>query len=110
MELPGADLVEAVREALSRAEPGRFAGLFLVAFLVIELLRNGTGKAGGLVGLVVLTAILLVHELGHAAAMLLLGHRDVRVYLVPLVGGLTTGRTRRRTGRRVPSTCCRSCS
>lgn len=99
-DAPSADEIAAVREALRARDPARFGGLLLVAFLVIEVARSG-GDGAGLIGVLVLGGILAVHELGHAAAMVALGYRDVRVYLVPLLGGLTTGRAERSTAVRV---------
>ncbi|SMC18319.1 Zn-dependent protease (includes SpoIVFB) [Andreprevotia lacus DSM 23236] len=41
---------------------------------------------------VLLLIILLVHESGHAIAMRLFGYRDVKMFVVPFVGAVVTGR------------------
>ncbi|AKJ30213.1 hypothetical protein AAW51_3522 [Caldimonas brevitalea] len=40
-----------------------------------------------------LVAVLLVHELGHALAMRVLGWKDMSMFFVPFVGAVVTGRT-----------------
>lgn len=41
-----------------------------------------------------LTAVLILHELGHFVAMRAFGYRDVRMFFIPLLGAAVTGRRR----------------
>lgn len=38
-----------------------------------------------------LLLVLLIHELGHYVMMKIFGYKGVRIYVIPLLGGLTTG-------------------
>ncbi|MCB9599030.1 MAG: hypothetical protein H6722_13425 [Sandaracinus sp.] len=63
----------------------------------------GTALAFVVLGLVVwpwqvmlaLFVVVTIHELGHAVAMVLTGHRDVWVFFLPLLGGFAQGRATR---------------
>lgn len=46
----------------------------------------------------ILLVVLAVHELGHLIAMLMFGHRDVRMFFVPFMGAAVTGRSRDTAG------------
>ncbi len=48
--------------------------------------------SSGVQTLVMFSAVLLLHELGHALAMKVFGYRDLRVFFLPFVGAFTTGR------------------
>lgn len=61
--------------------------LSLVAFLVVERSSAPLQRA------LIIAAVLLVHELGHALAMRALGYRDVQVFFIPFFGALTSGRS-----------------
>lgn len=61
------------------------AALFALTFVV-------TGGASSLPTLGILVVVLLVHELGHALAMLVSGYRDVRIFFIPFVGAAAAGR------------------
>ncbi|HEY4180959.1 MAG TPA: site-2 protease family protein [Kofleriaceae bacterium] len=67
-------------------------------FLLISMaIFAGTWMLRGessLLNLGILVGVLFFHELGHAAAMLACGYRDVRVFFVPLLGAATQGRAR----------------
>ncbi|MEO8550025.1 MAG: site-2 protease family protein [Kofleriaceae bacterium] len=66
-------------------------GVLLVTlgvFAALYLVRGG----GSAVDLALIVAVLFVHELGHAAAMLAFGYRDVRIFFIPLLGAATAGR------------------
>ena len=39
---------------------------------------------------VIVTAVVLLHEVGHFVAMRLSGHRDARIFFVPFLGAVTT--------------------
>lgn len=84
---------KSLRRHMSRPLPSRYRWV----------LGGGTAVAFAVLGLVVwpwrvalgLFVVVTVHELGHAAAMVLTGHRDVRVFFLPLLGGLAQGRATR---------------
>jgi stage IV sporulation protein FB len=44
-----------------------------------------------LVYVAALLLVLLIHELGHYVMMKVFGYKGVRIYVIPLLGGLTTG-------------------
>ncbi len=60
-----------------------FTGILFVQMEVI------TGSAEGIA---VLVAVLLVHELGHFAAMKLTGYTNVRMFFIPFFGAAVSGR------------------
>ncbi len=62
----------------------------VAAFVGVSLVQ-GSGSA---LDLAMLVGVLLVHELGHAAAMVLLGYRDVRIFFIPFFGAAAAGRRR----------------
>src|SRR3954464_7761001 len=65
--------------------------LSLVAFIGAALLMRGTSS---LVDLALLVGVILFHELGHMAGMIVFGYRDVRIFFIPFLGGAATGRKR----------------
>ena len=48
-------------------------------------------SVGGLVLATVLTTVVALHELGHMAAFRMMGHRNVRMIFIPLLGGIAIG-------------------
>lgn len=84
-----AELAAAVRAA--EAQPPRSSGnLFLLvtmALFAITFLGDWTA-----LDIAVLVGVVLFHELGHAAVMMLSGYRDVRVFFIPFFGAATSGR------------------
>ena len=85
------EVVQSLRE-LGAAEPRKryiliWTALSVVAFFgcTIVLQRDF------LISAITLTAVVLVHELGHFFAMRILGFRNVSLYLIPFMGGLATG-------------------
>jgi Zn-dependent protease len=62
----------------------------LVMFGAITLMQGGSSIAE----MAVLVGVLLVHELGHALAMLVFGYTDVRVFFIPFLGAATSGQRR----------------
>lgn len=46
---------------------------------------------GGFILAAVLTTVVALHELGHMAAFRLMGHRNVRMVFIPLLGGIAIG-------------------
>lgn len=57
----------------------------LLSFFAMAALWNGYVAA-------LILAAVSFHEAGHAAAMRMLGYRDVHVFFVPLLGAMTVGR------------------
>jgi len=58
----------------------------MIVFVQLGILR------WGLTDLILILAVLIVHELGHLAAMKLLGYTDVRMFFIPLLGAAVSGR------------------
>lgn len=86
--LPDPDL-DAALQALRSPRRRSWIGLFvlsLVAYLAVQRSSAPLQRA------LVLAAVVLVHELGHALAMRALGYRDVQVFFIPFFGALTSGR------------------
>jgi Zn-dependent protease len=70
-----------------QARPSLFT-ISLILFVAIGFL----GREGSLLDLALLVGVLIVHELGHAVAMQLVGFRDVRIFFIPLLGAAASGR------------------
>ncbi len=60
----------------------------LAAFVAVSV-AQGTSSV---MDLATLVGVLLVHELGHALAMLVVGYRDVRIFFIPFFGAAAAGR------------------
>lgn len=90
--IEGALFQASVRELRSPKPPQMgslvFVGLF-VFFILFEL-RDMKSPSG----IAILVAVLLFHELGHAAGMRLFGFRDVRMFFIPFFGAAASGRPR----------------
>jgi Zn-dependent protease len=71
-----------------RTAPGS-ATWFLLSALLFALFALGSFDV---TSIAVLMGVIVFHELGHFAAMRLLGYEDVKIYFVPLMGALTAGR------------------
>jgi Zn-dependent protease len=79
-------------ERLLAARPPRLnlkASLLLMSLMIFVVLW---GMAFNLADALVLVAILLVHEGGHALAMRLLGWKDMSMFFVPFLGAMVTAR------------------
>jgi len=63
-----------------------------ISFLAMASLWNASVAA-------LILAVVSFHEAGHAAAMRMLGYRDVHVFFVPLLGAMTVGRSAAATVR-----------
>jgi hypothetical protein len=92
------DAVLSVAESPQRA-PGTpwsllalIAATALASFIAMSLLWSP------MVALLIL-GVIAFHEAGHAAAMRLIGYRDVHVFFVPLLGAMTIGNTSTATVR-----------
>jgi Zn-dependent protease len=66
------------------------------ALMIIGVALFALSTAGQLdpAAVVILLGVLVVHELGHVAAMWVLGYRDLAVFFLPFFGAVATGRTR----------------
>jgi Zn-dependent protease len=82
-------LLDSVRKQLLDKPRGSPWGLLLVT-LAVFLVLGRTGDSMTMV--IILAGVILVHELGHAVTMRLLGYRDVRILFLPLLGGAASGR------------------
>jgi hypothetical protein len=71
------------------ARPGG-GGLFL--FVTLLLFVFSVGATRTLSGILILVAVLVVHELGHYLGMRVFGYRDVRMFFVPFLGAAVSGR------------------
>jgi hypothetical protein len=61
--------------------------VLFVLFYIFE--RNG---GAGVTAILILMAVLFVHELGHLVAMRGFGYEDVRIFFLPGFGAVTSGR------------------
>jgi Zn-dependent protease len=61
--------------------------LSAVGFVAVLALTGSRGPMDA----VCLVAVLLLHELGHAAAMRVFGYGDVKIFFVPFLGAMTSG-------------------
>ncbi|MES2735806.1 MAG: site-2 protease family protein [Verrucomicrobiota bacterium] len=89
-------LLEAVR-ALDTAKAKTSKGLWL--FLAVLFLALG-GTSWGWASVVGIGIAVLLHELGHVLAMLLLGYKNVQMLFIPLLGGLAMGQPQVHDGGR----------
>ena len=61
----------------------------LAIFMMMSLVMGGS-----LTSLALVVGVLVLHELGHAAAMLVFGYTDVRIFFIPMFGAAASGRRR----------------
>lgn len=93
--------LEAVDEELERlARPATNAGqgLWLLAASAVLYLTIGAVREQPWLFILMLGGVLVVHELGHLAAMRMFGFRDLRMFFIPLVGAGAVGRKVDATG------------
>lgn len=86
-----ADFQQASRQLANPPRVGQKSLLLLgslAAFVAVSM-AQGTSS---LFDLATLVGVLLVHELGHAIAMLVVGYRDVRIFFIPFFGAAAAGR------------------
>jgi len=86
--------VQEVADKLSDLEDPRksiWRNLLFPAFSVFFFISFGL-LVNPIVDLVILIGVLLLHELGHFAAMTIFGYRDVRLFFIPLFGGAVFGK------------------
>jgi Zn-dependent protease len=65
------------------------AGLIVISVAAFVLLA---GQESSVMRAVLIAAVLLVHELGHYAAMRAFGYTDTKIFLIPFFGAATSGR------------------
>ena len=86
-----------------RALKGQQDVPFLVLDLVLLLLITGIaslllfGWRFDWLFSVVLVAVLLLHELGHLVAMRWAGYRDLKIFFIPFIGAMVSGREQQAT-------------
>jgi Zn-dependent protease len=61
-------------------------GISVAAFILLGLVRFDA------TAIVLLAGVVVVHELGHLAAMRVFGYGNLRMFLIPLFGGAASGR------------------
>lgn len=85
--------IDALAAEVKRAEaqPAKRGGNLFLLITLGAFVLAGLGDWSP-IDLGILVGVLLFHEGGHAAAMKLLGYRDVRVFFIPFLGAATTGR------------------
>lgn len=87
---PLADPLADARAALTEP-PERRAGGSLVLLISLVLFAVTAGD-GGLAHVVVVVAVILLHELGHLFGMWVFGYKDLRIFFIPFFGGAASGR------------------
>jgi Zn-dependent protease len=65
-------------------------GLFILGFALFALSMSGDLDAANIA---ILIGVILVHELGHLAAMWAFGYRDLGVFFIPFLGAVATARS-----------------
>lgn len=80
-----------VRAALATPARESFGNLVAVVSLAIYVATLGP-RGFTLSSAVLLMVVLLIHELGHLAMMKLFGYRDLKVFFVPWLGALASGK------------------
>jgi len=80
---------EAVEASKRESRPLRRAGLFLGSML---LFVGVFGLRFSMETVLLLLVALIIHELGHAAAMRVFGYRDLHIVFVPFLGAVAHGR------------------
>lgn len=79
-------------EALRSPPAASKQNAWLTFFITLALFAWLSGGFDNPAILVILIAVLLIHEMGHLIAMKIFGYRDVRMFFIPLFGAAVTGR------------------
>ncbi len=69
-------------------------GKFLLLGITIMLFAFSFGYFRSIEGVIIIIAVLLVHELGHLAGMHLFKYKDVKILFLPFIGAATMGSRR----------------
>lgn len=77
-------LLRQPEEAKRRA--GAWLGLSMVAFVVFSRTQSPLREV------LLITGVILLHELGHLAGMVVFGYRDVKMFFLPFFGGAAMGK------------------
>ena len=75
------------RRRQGRSDPKRN----LIILAVTLFIFFSVARFGGLTDVVLVIAVLLVHELGHLAAMRLFGYKNVQMFFIPMLGAAVSG-------------------
>lgn len=81
-----------LQETLRGQRPPRPLLKAVVLFGSLLLALSAWGLSWNWQTALILTVVLLVHELGHALAMMAFGYRDLNMFFVPFLGAMVTGR------------------
>jgi Zn-dependent protease len=84
-------VMDALVEVEANPKPFKSLTLFIVT---LAMFFTGGIVHSDLNEILVLIAVLLFHELGHLAAMKLLGYRDVKMFFIPFLGAAVSGKAR----------------
>lgn len=92
------EAVDAELEKLAQRASNPGQGLWLLVLSAVLFLSVGWVRSQPWVFLLVIGGVLVLHELGHLAAMRLFGFRDLRMFFIPGFGAGATGRKADATG------------
>src|SRR5579859_2421271 len=87
---PSLDADAVIADAKKPPRASAHSGILLLVSLTAFALAEGGRQS--VPGLLLLMAVLSIHEGGHALGMILFGYRDVRVFFVPFLGAVAGGR------------------
>lgn len=80
--------------SLSHGKTMGWLGKFLLLAVTIMLFAISFGYLTKIEGLIIIIAVLLLHELGHMAGMHLFKYKDVKILFLPFLGAATMGSRR----------------
>jgi len=80
--------------SLSHGKRMGWLGKFLLLAVTMMLFAISFGYLTKIEGLIIIIAVLLLHELGHVAGMHLFRYRDVKILFLPFLGAATMGSRR----------------
>jgi len=83
------DSVAAILALWARPMPPQLKAALFVLTLVLSAILFG--QSIGLLEAAALLAVLVLHELGHLAAMWIFGYRNLSIFFLPLLGAAATG-------------------
>ncbi|MEO6810699.1 MAG: hypothetical protein ABI353_16410 [Isosphaeraceae bacterium] len=70
----------------TKRRAGAWLGLSMVAFVVFSRTQSPLREV------LLITGVILLHELGHLAGMVLFGYRNVKMFFLPFFGGAAMGK------------------
>lgn len=98
IEPPESDELIELREDLAKRERPWHLGLRTVVFALSLVAFAWTMREAGWVGVGIIVAVLLFHELGHFVAMRAFGYQNMQVFFIPFLGAAVSGRAREAVG------------